>query len=167
MTFSRKCSSMKISSFVVPISAVFLALIPAAPRVARSQTNHAAATTPVPGRAAITTATATRAPSAPVIDGSDSDAAWTTAQPITDFRTFEPVDDGDPRFKTEARVVNDDENLYVLVRAFDPHPDSIISLLSRRDVKTQSDQIKIMVDSYHDRRTGLEFAVNPEGVKRD
>src|SRR5678810_1508631 len=56
---------------------------------------------------------------------------------------------------------------YVLVRAFDPHPDSIIGLLSRRDVKTQSDQIKIMVDSYHDRRTGYEFAVNPAGVKRD
>jgi hypothetical protein len=53
------------------------------------------------------------------------------------------------------------------VRAFDPHPDSIISLLSRRDVKTPSDQIKLLIDSYHDRRTGYEFAVNPAGVKRD
>jgi len=34
-------------------------------------------------------------------------------------------------------------------------------------VKTQSDQLKIMLDSYHDRRTGYEFAVNPAGVKRD
>ena len=50
---------------------------------------------------------------------------------------------------------------------FDPHPDSIVSLLSRRDVKTQSEQIKIMIDSYHDRSTGYEFAVNPAGVKRD
>ncbi|MDE3053802.1 MAG: carbohydrate binding family 9 domain-containing protein, partial [Gemmatimonadota bacterium] len=40
-------------------------------------------------------------------------------------------------------------------------------LLSRRDVKTASDQIKIMIDSYHDLRTGYEFAVNPAGVKRD
>ena len=41
------------------------------------------------------------------------------------------------------------------------------ALLSRRDVKTASDQIKLMIDSYHDRRTGYEFAVNPAGVKRD
>jgi hypothetical protein len=55
----------------------------------------------------------------------------------------------------------------VLVRAFDPAPDSIISLLSRRDVKTSSDQIKIIIDAYKDRRTGVEMALNPAGVKRD
>ncbi|MEO8192733.1 MAG: DUF5916 domain-containing protein [Gemmatimonadales bacterium] len=113
------------------------------------------------------TATAGQAKSPPAIDGSDADAAWATASPISDFRVFEPTEDGEPRFRTEARVVNDATNLYVFVRAFDPHPDSIISLLSRRDVKTQSEQIKVMIDSYHDRRTGYEFAVNPAGVKRD
>ncbi|HEX6575820.1 MAG TPA: DUF5916 domain-containing protein, partial [Gemmatimonadaceae bacterium] len=122
---------------------------------------------PSPARTAVTTATAARAKSPPVIDGSGADAAWAETAPITDFRTFQPVDDGEPRYKTEARVLNDESNIYVLVRAFDPHPDSIVPLLSRRDVKTQSDQIKVMIDSYHDRRTGYEFAVNPAGVKRD
>ena len=158
---------MRSRSFVVPVIAIFLALVPVRGRAQNTEANRAAATTPAPARTAITIAKAGRASAPPVIDGSDSDAAWATAEAITDFRTFEPVDDGDPRFKTEARVVNDAENLYVLVRAFDPHPDSIIGLLSRRDVKTQSDQIKIMVDSYHDRRTGYEFATNPAGVKRD
>jgi hypothetical protein len=114
-----------------------------------------------------TIAEAAEAKSPPVIDGSDADAAWANAKPITAFRMFQPTEDGEPRFKTEARVVNDASNIYVFVRAFDPHPDSIISLLSRRDVKTQSDQIKIMLDSYHDRRSAYEFAVNPAGVKRD
>ncbi|HEX6574317.1 MAG TPA: sugar-binding protein, partial [Gemmatimonadaceae bacterium] len=80
---------------------------------------------PSPARTAATTATAARAKSPPVIDGSDADAAWADAAPITDFRTFQPVDDGEPRYKTEARVLNDESNIYVLVRAFDPHPDSI------------------------------------------
>jgi hypothetical protein len=110
-------------------------------------------------------ATAARTP--PVIDGSDADEAWKSATPITAFRMFQPTENGEPRFKTEARVVNDASNIYVFVRAFDPHPDSVVSLLSRRDFKTQSDQIKVMIDSYHDRRTGYEFAVNPAGVKRD
>jgi hypothetical protein len=50
---------------------------------------------------------------------------------------------------------------------FDPHPDSIMHALSRRDQRGPSDQIKLLIDSYDDRRSGFEFAVNPDGVKRD
>ncbi len=103
----------------------------------------------------------------PEIDDRGNDPAWQSALVITDFREFDPVPNGDPRFRTEARITYDAHNLYFFVRAYDPHPDSIVSLLSRRDVKTASDQIKIMIDSYDDRRTGFEFAVNPAGVKRD
>ena len=103
----------------------------------------------------------------PVIDGRDDDPIWKTATPIRGFRVFDPKEDGDPALLTEAKIGYDSENLYVFTRMFDPHPDSIVSLLSRRDVKTQSEQVKLMIDSYHDRRTGYEFAVNPAGVKRD
>src|SRR2546423_212791 len=112
-------------------------------------------------------AAAVRATSPVVIDGRDDDAVWRLAPAITQFREFQPKEDGDPRFATEARVAYDDRNLYVFIRAFDPHPDSILTLLARRDVRAASDQLKIMVDSYHDRRSGFEFAVNPAGVKRD
>src|SRR3954462_5232475 len=122
---------------------------------------------PTAGVSALGQAMAVKAERAPVIDGRDDDAAWATAKVITGFRVFDPKEDGDPSFQTEARVAYDAENLYVFVRMFDPHPDSIVSLLSRRDVKTQSEQIKVMIDSYHDRRTAYEFGVNPAGVKRD
>ena len=104
---------------------------------------------------------------APVIDGRDDDPAWRAAAPVDAFRVFDPAEGAEPRFRTEARVAHDARHLYVFVRAFDPRPDSIVAILSRRDVRTPSDQIKVMVDSYHDRRTGYEFAVNPAGVKRD
>jgi len=112
-------------------------------------------------------ASAARAAQAPSIDGRDDDAAWRDVAPIAGFRQFDPVEDAEPSMRTEARVTYDDAHLYVFVRAFDPHPDSIIALLSRRDVRTASDQVKVMIDSYLDRRTGFEFAVNPAGVKRD
>src|SRR6187549_933057 len=112
-------------------------------------------------------ATAIAAERAPVIDGRDEDAVWGSAPVITGFRVFEPKEDADPSFETQAKISYDADNLYIFVRMLDPHPDSIVSLLSRRDVKTQSEQIKVMIDSYHDRRTGYEFAVNPAGVKRD
>jgi hypothetical protein len=117
--------------------------------------------------AATATATAARAQQAPVIDGRDTDDVWTRAPRYSQFRQFQPKVDTDPSFKTEFSVAYDDRNLYVFVRMFDPHPDSIMRALSRRDVRGPSDQIKLLIDSYNDRRSGFEFAVNPDGVKRD
>jgi hypothetical protein len=110
---------------------------------------------------------ATRAGKAPVIDASDADEVWRSAAVIDGFRVFDPTEDGNPPFRTEARIAYDARTLYVFVRMHDPRPDSIVSLLSRRDTRTASDQIKVMIDSYYDRRSGYEFAVNPAGVKRD
>jgi Carbohydrate family 9 binding domain-like/Domain of unknown function (DUF5916) len=114
-----------------------------------------------------TGATAIRADVAPVIDGRDDDAVWRTAPPITGFKEWQPTEGKAARFRTEAKVAYDAASLYVFVRAFDPHPDSIIRLLERRDTFTPSDMVWIFVDSYHDRRTGYEFGVNAAGVKID
>lgn len=117
--------------------------------------------------AALTTALATRATSPIAIDGRDHDGVWRSAQVIDGFRVFDPVENGEPTMKTEARVAFDENNVYVLVRAFDPDPGKIMALLSRRDERTQSDYVRILIDSYHDKRSGFEFMVNPAGVKRD
>ena len=44
---------------------------------------------------------------------------------------------------------------------------STTALLSRRDVRTQSEQLKLVIDSYHDKKTAFQFITNPAGVKRD
>ena len=72
-------------------------------------------------------AVAVRATKPPVIDGIDDDAVWRDAPPITAFRQWQPTEGGEARFRTEAKVAYDAANLYVFVRAFDPHPDSIIT----------------------------------------
>jgi hypothetical protein len=137
------------------------------PRAHSQMIEQAAQPVRVAGASVRAVSMAARAEQPPVIDGDDRDAAWSATAPITGFRMFDPSEDSVATLRTEARIAFDAHNLYVFVRAFDPHPDSIIALLSRRDVKTSSDQIKLMIDSYHDRRTGYEFGVNPAGVKRD
>ena len=114
-----------------------------------------------------TGAWAVRAATPPVIDGRDDDPVWREAPVISAFKQWQPTEGKEPRFRTEARVAYDAANLYVFVRAFDAHPDSIIRLLERRDTFTPSDMIWVFVDSYHDRRTGYEFGVNAAGVKMD
>jgi hypothetical protein len=120
-----------------------------------------------PAVSAVATAAAQRAARPPLIDGRGDDDVWRTAPRFSGFRMFEPRVDADPTHQTEFQVAYDEKNLYVLVRMFDPHPDSIMHALTRRDVRGPSDQIKLLIDSYDDKRSGFEFAVNPDGVKRD
>ena len=120
-----------------------------------------------PPAVAPTTVRAARVSEPPVIDGRGDDAVWRDAIAITQFLQARPTEGAEARVRTEARVAYDPDHLYVLVRAFDPHPDSIVGLLSRRDDQTSSDQVILMLDSWHDRRSGFEFAVNPAGVKAD
>jgi hypothetical protein len=121
---------------------------------------------PIPP-ATSTTVRATRAATPPVIDGRADDPVWRNAPVISDFLQAQPTEGAKPSERTEARIAYDSHYLYVFVRSFDQHPDSIVSLLSRRDDQTASDHVTILLDSYHDRRTGYEFSVNPAGVKSD
>lgn len=122
---------------------------------------------PVSVSASAMSASVSKADVTPVLDGKLDDPAWQNAQSINSFLEYDPNQGADSRFKTDVRVVHDDRYLYVMARMYDPAPDSIISLLSRRDVRTQSEQLKLVIDSYHDRQTAYQFAVNPAGVKRD
>ncbi len=104
---------------------------------------------------------------APIIDGRDDDDVWRQMEPISAFRQFEPTEDGDPSLRTEARFGFDANNLYVVVRSFDPKPDSILSVLQRRDGFLLSDDIIVGVDSYNDKRTGYMFRLTPAGAMAD
>ena len=104
---------------------------------------------------------------APVLDGRDDDGAWRSAPAFENFVQMEPAEAGEPLFPTSVRVVYDARNMYVFVRASDPHPDSIVGRLGRRDTETNSDKIGMVIDAYHDRRTGVMLTVNPAGVRTD
>lgn len=102
-----------------------------------------------------------------VIDGRFDERTWEQAPMIRGFVQREPAEGQDPTHATEARIAFDDSALYVAVRAFDAEPDRIVGILTRRDQGSPSDWVRVIVDSYFDRRTAYEFAVNPVGVKRD
>src|SRR2546423_8287277 len=68
--------------------------------------------TPAPASTAAHAAivTAARATQPPTIDGSDADPAWAHAIAISGFRMFQPVEDGEPHFRTEPKVIYDASN---------------------------------------------------------
>lgn len=109
---------------------------------------------------------ATRIESAPVINGILDDEAWNSGTWGGDFIQFEPYNGRDVSQKTSFKVLFDENNLYVGIKAFDTSPDSIVKRLSRRD-NPDGDIVVIIFDSYHDLRTGFWFGVSAGGVKMD
>ncbi|HMC77970.1 MAG TPA: DUF5916 domain-containing protein [Vicinamibacterales bacterium] len=101
------------------------------------------------------------------LDGAFTEAIWEHVPSISDFRQRDPKDGAAPTFATDVQVAYDASNLYVAVRAHDPEPHRLVSLRTRRDTDSPSDWLKVIVDSFHDKRTAFEFGVNPAGVKED
>jgi hypothetical protein len=147
--------------------AIAIMLLPAAVPAQQVSAGSIMPSGAVSPRASERMAAAARATTPPVLDGRDNDPAWREAQVIDKFLEYEPNEGAETRFRTEVRVLYDDKYLYILGRMYDPRPDSIVALLSRRDVRTQSEQLKLVIDSYHDKRTAYQFITNPVGVKRD
>lgn len=102
-----------------------------------------------------------------VIDGKLDEPVWRQAPAINEFIQREPAEGNPPSQTTDARIAFDEHALYVGVRASDTDPSQIVGLLTRRDQRSPSDWIKVVVDSYFDRRSAYEFSVNPVGVKGD
>ncbi len=119
---------------------------------------------PPPSRVA---ATAIPVATAVRVDGDLNDAVWQTIPAITGFRQRDPREGAAPTYETEARVAYDATALYIAVEAFDPEPKRIVGIRTRRDEGSPSDWVSVLIDSFHDRRSAFEFAVNPAGVKQD
>lgn len=123
---------------------------------------------PTSGSRAVPTAIAVRTTSIIRVDGRLDEPAWIHARAITGFTQSYPNPGATPRESTEVRVLYDNTNLYIGVRAFDNHPDSIAAQLARRDASgIYSDWVNVVIGSYHDRRTAFRFSVNPLGVQQD
>ncbi|GMV05744.1 MAG: hypothetical protein AMXMBFR53_20210 [Gemmatimonadota bacterium] len=100
------------------------------------------------------------------VDGHLDEAAWARAQVVSDFIQVDPEEGQPVSERTEARILFDDEALYIGVRLHDRQRPSM--RLGRRDMDLMdSDWLGVVIDSYHDHRTAFSLDLNPAGVQRD
>lgn len=109
---------------------------------------------------------ATQVSSSPVINGILDEDVWKTGDWVDDFTQNEPYNGKEASQRTEFKILFDDNNLYVAIKAYDTSPDSIVNRLTRRD-QADGDLAGIILDSFHDLRTGFLFGVSSSGVKYD
>jgi hypothetical protein len=147
-------------------AAVLVVAANGSPAQAQVDTNRAR-TSAQPGHEVASSLRAARSLGSVHIDGRLDDAAWQAAIPFTAFRQLDPQEGQPVSERTEARVLIDDDALYVGVRLFDREPGKILSELARRDEVIEGDIIELHLDTYHDHLTGFIFRLSPAGSRRD
>jgi len=104
----------------------------------------------------------------PQIDGVLDDALWKEATVLTDMHQFEPVDHGVPSEKSEFYIAYSERFLYVGARLYDSDPSGISA---RQLVQGQGmqfdDAFEFILDTFNNGRTGYQFQVNPNGIRRE
>jgi hypothetical protein len=104
-----------------------------------------------------------------VIDGRLSEADWSLAPVVSEFREVEPVQNAPVQFRTSIRVLWDADNLYVGVVAYDSLGARGVRVqdLRREFDFEQNDYVGVALDGFHDRRNALAFEFTPLGTQRD
>jgi len=103
-----------------------------------------------------------KAPTPPVIDGDLSDTAWLYAETINDFRQFNL---SKPTYATQAKMLWDDENLYI---AFKCQDEDIWATMKGRDEPLWEEEVvEVYIDPSGTGRNYKEFEVNPLGALID
>ncbi len=102
----------------------------------------------------------------PVIDGRLDDEAWRRQGEWSgDFRQQIPTEGAPPSKPTELKILYDDSNVYMAIRAHDD-PEKVHRYPARRD-DIIGDIVGVCFDSYNDKRTGFEFDLTAGGGKID
>ncbi len=102
------------------------------------------------------------------LDGRLDEEAWQHAGIISDLTQQDPHPGEPTPFKTEIRVLVDQENLYFGVYCHDPDPQAIaIHTMSRDGNLWGDDNIAFVLDTFGDQRTGYFFRTNAAGARQD
>ncbi len=112
--------------------------------------------------------TAIRVSRAPQLNGLLWDSAWNGATPVTSFLQRELDEGALATERTEVRLVYDDHAMYAGVWCYDSSPNEIVANAMERDFNIDvEDNFELVLDTYHDKRNGFLFIINPHGARYD
>jgi hypothetical protein len=109
----------------------------------------------------------TRVTTPPRIDGLIEDACWTSRPPVSGFFQHDPVNGAAAAEETLVWASYDQDHLYFAFLMKDSEPGRIWAELTPRNEYENNDDITVILDTYNDRRTSIEFTVNPRNVQKN
>lgn len=100
-----------------------------------------------------------------VVDGVLDEEAWSRAQPITDFVGIDPTEGFAPSDATTARILFDDDTLYVGWRC--ESEAAVRGYFAEREDVNLDDQVGLYLDAFGDARRMVVIYLNALGVQQD
>ncbi len=101
------------------------------------------------------------------IDGVLDEPVWRQAARLVEFSQYRPVDSRPAEDSTEVLIWYAPDAIFFGIRARESHGNVVRATLADRDRIDNDDNVQILLDTYHDRRRALLFAVNPLGSQED
>lgn len=102
-----------------------------------------------------------------ILDGDFNEAQWQQARLVTLDYVTRPFENTTPPVKTEVRIIENSETLYVAFKAFDPDPEAISAFYRDRDRVWRDDLVGLKLDTFNDSRLAYQFFANPFGIQSD
>lgn len=100
------------------------------------------------------------------IDGIIDENSWNSVKWEGDFIQTEPNNGEKPTYDTQFKILYDQKNLYVAIKAFDKQPDSIVLSDGPRDF-FDGDYVEINIDSDFDKKDAFSFTITAGGIRGD
>ncbi|MCP4220141.1 MAG: carbohydrate binding family 9 domain-containing protein [bacterium] len=100
------------------------------------------------------------------VDGKLDEPFYATLKAAQDFTQFHPKNGAEATFKTWVFCYYDHKNIYFAFQCFDDEPKKIIADITPFGEYESNDEIVIYLDTFLDKQTYREFAVNPRGIKK-
>lgn len=103
------------------------------------------------------------------IDGILNESAWESSRVISDFIQIEPYQGEKSRFRTEVRILQNAQFIFIGVKCFDPNGKNKLRVpeLKRDFSWSSNDTFAVGFDGFQDERNTVTLAVNPYGAQKD
>ena len=109
-----------------------------------------------------------RTDTAPIIDGRLDEDVWSQAAIVDDLHQILPTEYAEASEYTRVYLLYTEDALYVGAQLSDSEPDEIAAnILRQGESLTADDFFGVMLDPFHDRRSGYRFDVNSNGIRSD
>ncbi len=99
------------------------------------------------------------------VDGVLDESVWEQAVPAGDFLQYAPDEGAPATLDTQVYLLHDARTLFIGAKLADPESNRIRRMLGRRDELSPGDWFVVSLDTYDDRKTSFNFAINAAGVR--
>ena len=100
-------------------------------------------------------------------DGVLDEPIWETTKSISTFNQYFPLDNVQAQNQSEIKILYDDKNLYIGIKAYSIGKNYALQSLKRDFTGSGVDSFSLLFDTYNDGTNAFFFGINPQGVLRE